>query len=360
MKTQAKKTLVGFDKITMIQGLLEDNVILEIQEFKDYSEKIGNLKIEESGDVFKAELIGDLKGITWTIQPCTDTFDLGFTHNCEAIIDPKLLLGIKDPAVMCNESHIEKIVGIFDKVVKEISVKKPGLSNFIPYKISYGINFSLKDMGYKCSSDQMMTLLKMAEPPIEYKKHYYKHRRTPDLSLSYHDLGLGDESDDDTIVRCYEKPDDIICFEAECGYHKLKAMMLGIIHNTPFAKINSFQMLKKLLSKETCRFIVADYYASSMTFGNFYKLKDAIQKVKDIGYNQLEEDMLIYALGIINKSGGIKNVTTKSLLDDILHHHVLRDLMNHNINPITIPDDWPFDSIPALLGGYMDDDKNDG
>ena len=273
-------------------------------------------------------------------------------------IDPELLFDFDEHNVMCSERSLELIEVVYDDLVREISNEKPLFKSFVPYNITYAADFIFNDSSM---AEKVMTLIKMSEIPGEYKKFDVSRAV---LGASYLPFDLGD-----TIVRCYKKTNAIICFDVECKYQKLKPMMLGIIHSIHFRDGDNYLITKKLLSDETCKFIVSDYFKRNISFNGFYTLEEAVLIIENSSIFDMEFDEItseykrhtvIWTLKTVSEYGGIGNAMRSIGVKNFsMVYSIAEEILEKlGVHMVTIPNEWKIKYIPPLLDGYIGSDES--
>jgi len=118
--------------------------------------------IDEVKPAYKIKYTGDDRGVSWVIWFCN--FSTGFKYyGIEAIINPKILVKIKDYISTSNDSYLERIVIEYNKLVAQISDDIPPFSLYSIRRIDYCVNFDLSEMGCDCLPEQMMKLIKRGD-----------------------------------------------------------------------------------------------------------------------------------------------------------------------------------------------------
>ena len=88
--------------------------------------------------------------------------------------------------------------------------------------------------------------------------------------------------------------------------------------------------------------------------GDYYTLKEAVEKVKSRSFRISKEQRMIEALDLINQCRGISKAK-ETLKDEELmgFHRTLTDLSVAGINPVTIPKSFNIRFIPNPLQAYL-------
>jgi len=230
------------------------------------------------------------KGITWKIRRTHKYQDIPICA-IEVKINPKVLTsGIANYFDIANQQEVLMSLKLVKAEAWKISEK---LYDMFPFKLSrvdYCINFDMKALGYLCSDEQMMELIKRGNIPhhfnerVEYDK--ISHRMKTD-KISFYLMSKS------VIVNCYQKdeqqrrynqnrgiagtpdmPSHIIRFEVQCLYNKL----YNIKNEHNFQ--SDEETMEYILSDNVSKNILTNYFRRVIMGGQYMTKAEAIDKIK--------------------------------------------------------------------------------
>lgn len=242
----------------------------------------------------------------------------------------------------------------------------------------------------------MMELIKYGDIPDdfseEYKDPFQFYLKSMSIVINcywkYEDLKKNYPDCDDL-----EKSYDIIRFEIQCKYPKVRTMMADIkkeyasVRSGIIARLNEqgsydsyenpdrFDRLKLkqsielldmpasdetvimmyMLSDDICAEVIKKYFNKTIKLGSYYTLNRAKRIIEDRVTKWDKVIRLTDTMKLICSSGGIAKEKAGLYgkdLDDF--RRSLRELADLGINPVTIPEEWGITYIPNLLDAYYD------
>lgn len=256
------------------------------------------------------------------------------------------------------------MVNRFNEGAREISPLLGTFSLFRLNRIDYCINLDWLELGIPCTPEQMMKLINRSNIPTHYSayKEYdpVGHRMKSPKNRRY----LKSNS---VVLNCCSKyahlrdnyPDSpslkdsmsVIRFEVQCKYLKLYTMSEGLKREG----IPEYDVMRHLLSDYYARGVVIKYFDRVIMRGDYYTLKGAIEKIKARKFRDGKEERMIDTLNHISQQRGIHSAK------EALQHEVdglsrinrgVHELIDENINPVTIPKSFGIKHIPNLLEEY--------
>ena len=311
--------------------------------------------------VWRIDYIDDnKKGITWFLRFNNNSRNYK-EYIVEARINPKILAGIKDYITAANGSYLKIVEERFNEEVNKISKILGRFSWYKLKRIDFCINFDLKEMGYKCTPEEMIKLIKQADYSSRYtewmkydkKSHrtksgkYSLYLKSGSLNINcYYKYKQMDEDDFDYEDR--EKALNIIRFEVQCKYRKVYTMSQIMKQNFEHG---SLDLMHQILSDLTSKNIIDQYFNRIIGSGDYYTLKRAIEIIEDQGFSCEKEDRLIETLKEINEHRGIANTRRELISHNAvsIFNRSLKELNALGINPVTAPTRFGTKPIPNLL-----------
>ena len=306
------------------------------------------------------------RGIKWMLR-CDRNNDAYSEYGIEAIINPKILLGIHDYLTAATCDDMNKAITNFNSISENIS---PLLRTFYDYTLKrtdYCVNFAINELFPECTVEQIMELIRRGNIPPHYeewKKYNIKSHRKKASPNSFYLMNRS------VHINCYRKSvelqerrekgmtsitqsdidnsQDIIRFEVQCKYPKVYSISRKAAANGN-SNINKYE---SLLAYEFCEKIIFDYFRKTIGTGHWYSLKSAISLIKSYGFNIQRENRLIDALRFVNDCHSVEKAKKKYQGDLNDFKRTLKELDNLGINPVTIPREWKINRIWNLLDAY--------
>ncbi len=178
-------TSIGFHTFTIFQNLTRIEAENILNQFKEYSQKTGNIKIFQlKKQKFKKEYcisyIKEEIGITWTILFCDSDINFKY-YQIKAKVNPKILIGTKDYIAAATEKDLHKILFEFKKNAAQISEQLVEMEKYRFQRIDYCINFNLEELEGDYEPLFFMNLIQRSNIPtyFEEKREYdsVSHRK---------------------------------------------------------------------------------------------------------------------------------------------------------------------------------------
>ena len=373
------RTSLGYHTFSMLTCVESHYELKEIlNAFKNYSKETGLIKIHGFGKKAKYKKYDGTElesytnynifyydeqkyGVSWTLKFCNYSSNYRFTYILETRINPKILIGENDYITASSEKDFAQLRVCYNNLVKSISTEIPLFSEYAICRIDYCINADVKEMGYDCTAEELMELLKRGDVPYPLKKsQQYCHtsRRLKDYVNSFK-LECNSYN-----INCYYKhyqllneyPDNpslevskhVIRFEIQCGYSKIYNLKEAF----RYAENCTELILSDKMSDET----ITKYFSKVIMLGDYYSLKEARKIIISEGFYTSKQERLLNTLELISTHKGIYKAREHlgDTLTKIAFEHSLKKLVGLDINPITIPRNWGYDYLPNLLKSYRD------
>lgn len=361
---EADKLLIDFSTSTLIEMYVKNERNEPIKYY--HKSPIMPLKV----DIY---LKGKYRGIKWCIRASEKPSDSSH-YIVEATINPKFLAGINDYLTAATYNEINLAIINFNNESKKIS---PLLYTFLDYQITrvdYCINICLDDFIPKCTSEQMMTLIKRSDIPphykerMEYDKDAHRMKSKPEsfylksksvninfyskymqlLNKSQEYVAKGHEPIDQEILDASR---NIYRFEVQCKYHKIYSFSQEAARSGNHS-INKYE---NLLNPVTCIEIVSNYYKKVIGKGDWYTLSEAIRIIQSKSFNSQKEKRLINAIKYVSQCRSLAKAKASCQDKELIaFKNTLKELAVLNINPVTIPREWNIKHIPNFLRTFFD------
>ena len=316
---------------------------------------------------------GKDRGIKWCVRASTKP-SVFSDYIVDVTINPKILAGIIDYLTAATYIDMNFAIINFNDKSKQIS---PLLHNFNDYQITridYCVNICLDDFSPRCSSEQIMNLIKRSDIPpryqerMEYDDTAHRAKSKPEsfylkskaVNINYYSKYLQllnksqknvDKGFDPIDPEILEASRNIYRFEVQCKYHKIYSLS----QKAEKTENHTFNKYKSLLNPVTCIKIVSDYYKKTIGKGDWYSLPEAVRLVKSKNFNCQKEQRLINALKYVSQCRSLAKAKKAYPKDQLrAFKQTLNELSKLNINPVTIPREWNIKYIPNLLKSYFD------
>lgn len=328
----------------------------------------------------------NVKGIRWRLvsRKINDSLTI---HGLYVIITPKVLIG-KDYISAATEADLEETERLFNEEAARIS---PIIKSFGACSVSRGdpcVNFDFTKLRIPCTSNQMFKLIKRGDMP---NRHFSERTEWSDNSrkqiTSKKNLYLDAKS---VTINCYPKDDyadDVLRFEVQCGYQKLRSLIAGSRHKSKYYKspgeipedefweiiseyytfpnpsysmeekpifiLNPSNPVDLLLSDTVYAGVIRKYWGKVIRQGDYLTLDGARWMVEAHNFQQRKKERLIWTLELINECRGIAKAKSKLQTVDMSDFkRSLDDLDVILVNPVTVPREWKIEHIPNLLRAY--------
>lgn len=321
----------------------------EIISTKIFREIIENMKALENAKVYKNKKCGyvthvlkdqgftmiNLKKITVNKKYKYDYMQISITLNPVKLIQKK---GVE----LIDINDIEEVMKVFNEKIKLIHESLPRLENWILNRIDYAINIKTEYV------KEYIKLFQRGDKPKRFKELYCsrsKKRKQLDGSLylfnSSVNINFYDKHNERIKKNLNEyKNYNIIRLEVQCK--KLK--LYNIKDKNKFESLQVGEYLKKDISY----MILSYYYSIVIGKGDYYKLKEAIEKIKNSDYSKSTKEKLIKTLKLVNRHKSIWKAREKCEYSTISFNRYLQLIRDVNINPVTIPNRWDVDRLKNI------------
>lgn len=379
------RSSLGFHTMTLSLSLLHDEADKLLIDFSTYELIKMYIKNKRNEPIIyyhknpimplKVDIYleGKYRGIKWCVRASENPS--GFSgYILEVTINPKILAGIYDYLTAATYIDMRTAITNFNNVSKKIS---PLLYTFLDYQITrvdYCINICLDDFIPRCTSEQMMTLIKRSDIPphykerMEYDKDAHRMKSNPEsfylksksVNINYYSKYLQLLNKSQKIIAKGHDPIDqeildasrnIYRFEVQCKYHKIYTFSQEAARSGNHS-INKYE---NLLNPVSCIGIVSSYYKRVIGKGDWYTLPEAIHIIQSKNFNSQKEKRLITALKYVSQCRSLAKAKSSCQEDELFaFKQTLKELADFNINPVTIPREWNIKHIPNFLRTYFD------
>jgi len=325
--------------------------------------RAAGVPVPRGPQVWRIDYVDDYVGLSWILRFNNNSRDYK-EYIVEAIINPKILAGVRDYVAAANEHYVHLAEERFNEEARKISEKLGKFSWYKLKRVDYCINFDLMEMAIGCAPEQMMQLIKHGDIPpyfVEWLKYDFISRRKRSGKYSHY-LYSGS-----TNMNCYYKHaqlkdryDDcpnindalyVIRFEIQCKYPKIRSLSCCRYDDTD---PSSYDITRKLLSDQTSADMIEKYFRRIVGRGDYYTLKDAKEIVESQDFQPSKEQRLIDTLELINQYRGVakfrQRLQNRGATADF--NRSIKELGELGINPVTIPKSFGVRRIPNLLDTY--------
>ena len=363
-----RNSSVGIHTINIFRRYTHKEIDEIRKAFKEYSKTTGSIRIyptNEAKTCYRIDYLEKHTGIAYWQIRYSSSYKADYRdYIVEAKINPKILAGDVDYIRSSNEGDIPAMIVKFEEEAKKISKHLRNFSRYRLNRVDYCVNFDLQELGFPCTPDQMMELIKRSNIPAhytEYKKYHPVSKRSKSLPGSFYlksaSVVVNSYGKYDQLLDMYpdnvsiETSQFVIRFEIQCKYQKIYNM-------TKIAKkdgVPEYAVTRHLLSDEVARMIVYRYFERIVMGGEYYTLKAATEKIKSRNFRGNKECRILSALNLINQQRSV-HAAKESLRqkgDDLTEfNRALHELVDLNINPVTIPKSFGITRIPNLYAEY--------
>lgn len=380
------KSSCGFHTMTLSRSLYGDEQHKLIQDFAAYGRKTHEIRIYMLDGKNKPHSYNPdanhlpLKiritfvkyiGISWTIKEITGPYGASW-YSVEVTINPKFLAGIRTYTTAADYRDMDIVIRNFNLISRSISTVLGDFSCYLINRIDYCVNFSLSELAPGCTYEQIVNLIKRSNVPSRFKEwdcydnvahrtksrpgSFYLTNRSVHINCYSKYMQLLEQSQQN-MARGYdpipphilEESKDIIRFEVQCKYIKIRKMMKSIDETID----SSYNKYRELLHPITCLDVITKYYWSTIGRGDWYTLSGAISKLQEQHYNSQKEKRLIGVLRLVNTCRSITNARKTFTGSNLrIFNSSLKDLMGLRINPVTIPREWGIAMIKNPWNGF--------
>jgi hypothetical protein len=380
---------MGTHSFSFFQGINKEEYDYLYGDFIRFQKHTGKVRSYPIQDAKKPEkTIGieyaytNSKGIRFKLY----SFEAGknyFARGVMVIITPQVLLS-HDYIRVLEETDLDKVEELYNMEAERIS---PILMQFGQCSLSRGdpaLTIDLRELGYRCSPQQMMALIKRGDIPAGFteRKEYKKksHRKKKDKYAFY--LANGSVvcnfywkyTKIDKKHPLYRRRDEfyyIIRLEVQCKRPKLYALFKDTKHLSKYFRSGDDMTTEELcqliqegwqnptvpidmaLADATSTRIIQQYLSKVIHDGDYFTLEGAQWMVKAHHFNENKETRLITALEDTSSYKGIANTKSKLSGKDLKEYkRSLKDLDSILVNPVTIPRGWDIEHIPHPLRAF--------
>ena len=157
---------------------------------------------------------------------------------------------------------------------------------------------------------------------------------------------------EDADNPCLNDSLHVIRFEVQCKYHKVYTMAQIINKERGIGLYTN--ATAEILSDLTSKNMIERYYNQIIKPGDYYTLKDAIEKIESEDFRPETEQMLIDTLNMVNRAGIARTRAKLNYAGRAAFYRTLNKLADLGINPVTIPKSYGVKYIPNLLNAFYE------
>lgn len=239
--------------------------------------------------------------------------------------------------------QIEELKKLFNEKVKRIHTSLPMLDYWVTSRIDYTININTPYV------EEYIKLFQRGDKPRHFKELYcHKAKTRKQLDGSFYLLSNSVNinfynKESERLSQNFNKDGakDLLRLEIQCKKPKT---------NTIKTK-NKFDCkhLRNYLREDISHNQLKYYYDKTIGTGDYYKLSEAIKKVKESKYTFSTKNKLIEVLRAINKHKSIWKAREKSQYTPSSFNRYLKQIRALGINPVTIPSRWNVDRLKNIF-----------
>ena len=359
---------IGYHTFNMVKRYAIEDGKKILDDFKEYNEKNKCFKIyptDASKTCYRADYLDKHVGIDyWQFRFFNSAKDFK-KFILEAKINPKILSGEVDYVRAATQEHLPIAENRFNEEARKISRRLGNFSSFKPNRIDFCVNLDLLELKLPCTDEQMMELLSRGHIPphyVEYKTYDpVAHRmKAPDNSFYLKSKSVN--------INCYGKhnqleenypdnpslEDSLAVIRVEVQYKYLK--LYNLVAALEGSGVPSYSMNQYLFSDDLSKEIVEKYYNRIFFGGDYYTLKEATDRIRARNFRGDKERRLIDTLNDVSCYRGVHNAELHLLGSPSTRRafkQAISELVEENINPVTIPRDWGIPFIPNPLQAYF-------
>jgi hypothetical protein len=278
-------------------------------------------------------------------------------YGMKLILNPTRMIYKDNYLDLLTEKDIKKFIHLFNKYVQKISFDFPQLGEFNVSRIDFCKNFNF---AYYEEMDKYLKLLKRGDVPSNFNiwKEYnnISHRKVPpknSVRLENDSVGISVYSKEEQLRNEFKNCCDlkrskgILRFEIQCKKKKINEIK----------KVYDFdnKRIYKFLSEVLSREILCKYFQKCFGQGDYYTLKEVINKIEESHSNKNKRERMIDIVKGINKSRGVCNYRKTINYRIRKFNDTLKDIDNLGINVVTIPKKWGIDYLPNPKKLLFDD-----
>ena len=363
------RTSIGFHTATMFRRFDHKDIALILKDIKAFSKTTGGIMIyptDETKRCYRVDYTDPHSGIDyWQIRFCSNPTRDFKQYIVEAKINPKILAGETDYVRAANESYLPRVAARFDEEAEKLSKRLGWFYQYRPNRVDYCVNFDLLELGFPVTPEQMMELIGRSNIPAhysEYQEYHPKDHRMKSLPDQFYLIS------NSVVINSYGKyayfrdnhPDNqsmedsrhVIRLEVQCKYMKLYAMTADLKRRGA----SDSEITRYLFSDHVARAVVISFFDRVIMRGDYYTLRDATEKVIARNFRDSKRERLIGTLNLISQQRsihGAKETLTQEGGDLPGFNQALHELVDANINPVTVPKSFGIKHIPNLLEAFF-------
>lgn len=324
------------------------------------------------------------KGIRWLLLSSKAKNNY-VTRGVLAVINPKKLIE-NNYIVAAVEDDLKEVGEIYNREAEKISKVLLKFGACSLNRVDPCLNIDLKELGFPCTPEQMMKLIKRGNIPPHYKEREEFNEKQRRMIADKDSFYLESKSSVINYYWKYQKvkkshPDywnresfrNVIRLELQCKYLKLYALSKNIQQESKYYVPDETLSLDKkymrmcdgiynpvipidvVLSEKVYESIIRKNIYRVLRKGDYFTLDIAKDIVKSYQYGKSKEDKMIHALKLVSKYHGIEGAkSTLEKKERTKFSETLRYLDKIFVNPVTIPRRWNIKHIPNLYQAYYD------
>lgn len=373
-----RNTSLGYHTFSIFRKLSKEEYKALCKDFADYIKSSKDFKGYRDDTVQATTWeysYNKNKGIRWRLS-CKAEFNGYISRKIEAIINPQALLN-NNYITAATEADLYLVEPIFDEEAYKIS---PYLLSFKDYSLNradYCINLDIKELGYPCTPQQIMKLIKQGDIPEFFKERsaysYTGHRLVTDknsfylendsVTINYY-LKYPQQTDAHPNFTNRDESENVIRLEVQCKRKKLSEIMrtasIPALQDNPNTATGSIPIYP-MLSDKISRCVVEDYFNKVIRKGHYFTYNGAYDIIRSYRFKHDKEERLLDTIDLVKDFNGIANAK-KYLIYNKLKDEAdialknfnksLRELDDLLINPVTIPRRWNMVWLPNLIWTY--------
>lgn len=382
-------TSLGYHTFSVFREMTSENYAKICHDFKEYSQYDTDMKGYPSKTNDKGYTAWEYvhqknKGIRWKLSSRVINIKGSKTPYCkrmvEAIINPRTLLE-NNYITAATAADISNVETLFNEQACDISDKLRSFRDYSANRIDYCLNIDLAELGYPCTPQQLMQLVKRGNIPPHFseRKEYSPtgHRFVTDSSSFYLEsssvtinyyLKNAQMTEKHPNYQNKDKSENVIRFEVQCKSKKLNEMwntyseLLNVEENFFFFGRNKGRIpILPMLSDQIVQTVVEDYFCKVVGMGHYLTFKEACDVIDSHNFMNKTKRQLKRTIEMIRDNKGIARAREKiyESIDNqgdtnamIVFNKALRELDNLMINPVTIPKNWNIKWIPNPMWAY--------
>lgn len=289
--------------------------------------------------VYKVESLKEF-GFTY-IKLSSQKRDVKYRYNFMQItvrINPLKLIE-RNKLEVLKQEDIEEVKKIFAEEVQRIHNSLPRLEYWIINRIDYAININTPYV------EEYIKLFQRADKPRNFKELYCSKSKTrKQLDGSFYLISQSVNinfynKEHERLSQNFNKDEakDLLRLEVQCKKPKTNTLKVKYEFDS--------RHLEHYLSKEISYQQLEYYYNKTIGVGDYYKLSDAIKKVRNSNYTSKTKEKLINVLRAVNKCRSIWKAREESQYNSSYFNRYLKQIRALGINPVTIPKRWSIEKL---------------